>query len=159
VRLDIVCLRAARPFAFATQGARAVLLASGTLAPHEPLAHELGLDLPPAGPTSTNHHNRSGLHAHAAGGKVVSAAELPRPATQLLPPPVRSMAWATGKSCAVAEEPPPNAPGEEGEASEEEKGEEEEEEGVVAEPPARPFVWSCAEHHAHIDQMVGTAAV
>ena len=43
--LDVVCLRAAHPFAFATSEAKAVLLASGTLAPFESLAQELGVTI------------------------------------------------------------------------------------------------------------------
>ena len=41
--LDVVCLRAAHPFAFATSEAKSVLLASGTLGPFDSLAQELGV--------------------------------------------------------------------------------------------------------------------
>ena len=44
-KMDIVCLRAAHPFAFATSEAKSVLLGSGTLGPFDSLAQELGVNI------------------------------------------------------------------------------------------------------------------
>ena len=177
VRLDIVCLRAARPFAFATQEARSVLLASGTLAPHQPLAHELGLE------EASSSSADSDTKLHPPQAKEVSKPRNTQPSQPPQPPPpvvsqppqppppkVRKMEWSTGKSIATLPAAPPepslNRKDEEehdkkstvaAKAAEEVDSEDDEEEGdgiLAPEPPARPYVWSSADHHTHVDQMV-----
>ena len=175
VRLDIVCLRAARPFAFATQEARSVLLASGTLAPHQPLAHELGLEEA----SSSSADSDTKLHPPPPQAKEVAKPRNrqppPLPVVSLPPQPspppkVRKMEWSTGKSIATLPAAPPepslNRKDEEehdkkstvaAKAAEEVDSEDDEEEGdgiLAPEPPARPYVWSSADHHTHVDQMV-----
>ena len=174
VRLDIVCLRAARPFAFATQEARSVLLASGTLAPHQPLAHELGLEVPS---TPSNEETAPSSSLPKGVPKPLPPPTKPpvvssQPAQRQPPPPkVRKMEWSTGKSIATIVPTPPGPPLSNGEATEadgsnsskgnntiedtvDDDDDDDDEELIVLEPPARPYVWSSADHHAHVDQMV-----
>ena len=79
------------------------------------------------------------------------------------------MEWSTGKSIATLPAAPPepslNRKDEEehdkkstvATKAEEVDSEDDEEEGdgiLAPEPPARPYVWSSADHHTHVDQMV-----
>jgi len=133
--LDLVCLRAAHPFAFATAAARSVLLASGTLGPLQLLAHELGVQAPSA---AGNASSSCGTHMAAPASSLV-AVNSSRHATGAAPTSAQATAQAQAQAFAAVASKALYTPG--------------------LSASLRRCVGSSAAHHTHVDAMVLRAVV